>query len=93
MRQVRRALRVGGGLDKILTDYEGSRVRVFKTKRLARWAAKEEFSDEAIWEAAKVVAVGIFEAGLGQNLFKKRIPRPGGGNSSLIEVEEVQENE
>lgn len=26
--------------------------------------------------------MGIFEAGLGQNLFKKRIPRPGGGKRS-----------
>lgn len=57
-------------------------MRVFKTKRLDRWAKKEGLADKAIWEAAKEVATGIVEASLGQCLFKKRIARPGKGKSS-----------
>jgi hypothetical protein len=57
-------------------------VRVFKTKRLDRWAKKEGLADQAIWQAAQEVAAGNVEANLGQHLFKKRIARPGKGKSS-----------
>lgn len=55
---------------------------MFKTKRLDRWAKKEELTDQAIGAAAKEVAAGNAEANLGQHLFKKRIARPGKGKSS-----------
>jgi hypothetical protein len=56
-------------------------MRVFKTKPLARWARKEKISDETFREAGKEVTEGKFEADLGKNLFKKRIPREGEGKS------------
>jgi len=57
-------------------------VRVFKVKRLSHWAKNEGLSDQALCMAAREVAEGKAEANLGQNLFKKRIPRPGMGKSS-----------
>ena len=56
-------------------------VRVFKTKPLERWARKNTICDEVFREAGKEIAEGSFEADLGQYLFKKRIPRTGGGKS------------
>lgn len=57
-------------------------MRVFKTRRLNRFAEKEGLTDEAILKAAKEVAAGVVEANLGRNLFKKRIARTGEGKSS-----------
>ena len=57
-------------------------MRAFKTKRLARWAKKEDLTDASFWQAAKEVAAGHVEASLGRCLFKKRIARPGKGKSS-----------
>ncbi|KAF0232664.1 MAG: hypothetical protein FD177_2364 [Desulfovibrionaceae bacterium] len=57
-------------------------MRVFKSRRVDRWAKKEGLADQAIREAAKEVAAGNAEANLGQYLFKKRIARPGKGKSS-----------
>lgn len=57
-------------------------MRVFKTKRLDRWAKKEGLTDLALAEAAREVSAGIVEANLGHHLFKKRIARPGKGKSS-----------
>jgi len=56
-------------------------MRVFKTKHLARWARKENISNEAFREAGKEVTEGKYEADIGKNLFKKRLPRAGGGKS------------
>lgn len=57
-------------------------MRVFKSRRVDRWAKKEGLADQAIREAAQEVAAGNAEANLGQYLFKKRIARPGKGKSS-----------
>jgi len=57
-------------------------VRVFKTKRLDRWAGKEGLADKVLWQAALEVAAGNVEASLGQCLYKKRLARPGEGKRS-----------
>lgn len=57
-------------------------MRVFKTKRLDRWASKEGLADKVLWQAALEVAAGNVEASLGQCLYKKRLARPGEGKRS-----------
>jgi hypothetical protein len=54
--------------------------RVFKTKTFARWA-KKVISDELLFQAAREIERGEFEADLGQGVCKKRIALPGQGKS------------
>jgi hypothetical protein len=54
-------------------------VRVFKNKWFNAWAHREGISDSVLLDAAKEVVVGRVEANLGGCLFKKRLPRAGGG--------------
>jgi hypothetical protein len=54
-------------------------MRVFKNKWFTRWARKEHVSDNILFEAAQEIVAGKVEADLGGSLFKKRLPRSGGG--------------
>jgi hypothetical protein len=54
-------------------------MRVFINKWFSRWADDKELSDSVLWETAKDVVAGNVEGALGGCLFKKRIPRDGGG--------------
>lgn len=54
-------------------------MRVLKNKWLNNWARKEDVPDEALRKAAEEVVAGRVEAVLGGGLFKKRLPRSGGG--------------
>ena len=54
-------------------------MRVFKNKWFNHWARKEDISDAVLLDAAEEIAAGKVEADLGGCLFKKRLPRPGGG--------------
>lgn len=54
-------------------------MRVFKNKWFNRWARQEDIPDAVLYHAAKEIAEGKVEANLGGCLFKKRLPRTGGG--------------
>lgn len=54
-------------------------MRVFKNKWFNRWARGEDISDAILLDAAAEIAAGKVEADLGGCLFKKRLPRTGGG--------------
>ena len=56
-----------------------NQVRVFKNKWFNRWANRESVSDDILLKAAQEIVEGKTEADLGGSLFKKRLPRTGGG--------------
>jgi hypothetical protein len=61
-------------------------MRVFKNKWFNRWARGEGISDAVLLNAAAEIAMGKVEADLGGCLFKKRLPRTGGGKSGGYRV-------
>ena len=54
---------------------------VYKTKVFSRWEGKQDLSDAALCAAVEEMKRGLFDADLGNGLFKKRIARPGHGKS------------
>ena len=52
-----------------------------KNKHFTRWTKKQGISDAMLKEAIKEFESGLFEANLGNHLFKKRIASPGRGKS------------
>jgi len=54
-------------------------MRVFKNKWFNRWARSEDIADAILLDAAADIAAEKVEADLGGCLFKKRLPRRGGG--------------
>ena len=57
-------------------------MKVFKYSDFAKWARKERISDKALRQAAAEIVEGKVEADLGDNLFKKRLAKPGRGKSA-----------
>src|SRR5580704_8674861 len=53
-----------------------------KNKFFTRWARAEGISDNLLWEAIREFESGLFEANLGNHLYKKRIALAGRGKSS-----------
>lgn len=56
-------------------------MRVFLTKRFARFARSERISDERLCEAIARADGGLIDADLGGGLIKQRVARPGQGRS------------
>ena len=56
-------------------------MRTFKTRWFARFARREDISDEALREAIERAERGLIDADLGGGLIKLRIARPGKGKS------------
>jgi hypothetical protein len=54
---------------------------MYKTRVFARWQRKERLSDSALCLAIHEMMRGLFDANLGSGLYKKRVPRTGGGKS------------
>lgn len=52
-----------------------------KTRYFARWARREGITDAALCEAIREFENGLYDASLGNHLFKKRIALPGRGKS------------
>lgn len=52
---------------------------VFKRRDFARWQAREGIFDAVLCEAVWEMESGLIDASLGGLLYKKRVPRPGGG--------------
>jgi hypothetical protein len=56
-------------------------VRIFKTRRLARFARKARISDEMLVEAIRRAERGLIDADLGGGVIKQRVGREGQGRS------------
>ncbi len=56
-------------------------MRTFKTRWFARFARREDISDEALREAIERSERGLIDADLGGGLIKLRVARPGEGRS------------
>jgi hypothetical protein len=54
---------------------------VYKTKAFSRFARKARLESEALFEAARAVMAGQWDADLGGGVFKQRVARAGGGKS------------
>jgi len=57
-------------------------MRIFKIRLFDKWARKEGVSDELLCQAVQEIEDGLFEASLGGNVYKKRIPLEGRGKRS-----------
>lgn len=54
-------------------------MRIFKTKRFAKWATKEGLDDKDLYEAIMEMDVGLIDVKLGGHVFKKRVALHGRG--------------
>lgn len=59
-------------------------MRVFKTKRFAKWAKKSLVSDAMLIKATIEIEEGSFEANLGGAVLKKRVATKGRGKRGSI---------
>jgi hypothetical protein len=57
------------------------RVRIFKTKWLARYARRERIADHNLSEAIERAERGLIDADLGGGIIKQRVARSGQGRS------------
>jgi hypothetical protein len=61
-------------------------VRVYKTKRFARFARGQKISDAMLWAAIRRAERGLLDADLGGGVVKQRVARPGQGKSGGFRV-------
>jgi len=61
-------------------------MRTFKTRWFARFARREDLSDESLREAVERAERGLVDVDLGGGLIKLRVARPGAGRSSGYRV-------
>lgn len=54
-------------------------MRIFKTSLFAKWARKQRLSDEHLAEAVNEMEQGLFDAMLGNHIYKKRVALCGRG--------------
>ena len=54
-------------------------MKVWKVKEFIKDVRKAHVTEEALDNAAREVAQGVYEAKLSKNIIKKRVPRVGGG--------------
>jgi len=59
-------------------------MRIFKTKWVHRWAAKEGLTDASLRAAVDEMRRGLVDADLGGCVFKKRVALPGRGKSGSV---------
>jgi hypothetical protein len=62
------------------------KVRIFKTKWLARYAKRERIADASLRAAVLRAERGLVDADLGGNVIKQRVARPGQGRSGGYRV-------
>lgn len=55
------------------------RMQAFKTKMFAKWASNEGVGDDALASAVAEMELGLIDARLGGQVFKKRVALPGRG--------------
>lgn len=56
-------------------------MKIIKTKLFAKWASKNQVSDESLSIAAKEIAIEVYEANYGGGVIKKRVANKGRGKS------------
>ena len=56
-------------------------MRIFKYRSFRQWAKSEGLSDDSLKNAIDEMERGLFEANLGNGLYKKRVARKGQGKS------------
>ncbi len=56
-------------------------MRVFKTRWFARFAKREDISNDCLADAIARAERGLIDADLGGGLIKQRVARPGKGKS------------
>jgi len=61
-------------------------VRIFKNTRFARFADKEDITDEELRDTADLLEAGQFDANLGGGVFKMRVARIGEGKTGGYRV-------
>lgn len=61
--------------------FAGLDVRVFKTRKFARFARRERIGNHMLCDAAARIAKGLVDADLGSGVIKQRVARMGGGRS------------
>lgn len=61
-------------------------MRIFKTKRFARFARGERITDAGLCEAVRRAERGLIDASLGGGMIKQRVARPGQGRSGGYRV-------
>ena len=61
-------------------------MRVFKNTRFARFARKEDISDDELRDVVKQLEAGQPDADLGGDVYKMRIARPGEGKAGGYRV-------
>jgi hypothetical protein len=61
-------------------------MRVFKNKWFNHWARNENLPSSVLLDMAQEIVTGRVEADLGGCLFKKRLPRAGGGKRGAYRV-------
>ena len=61
-------------------------MRVFKNTRFARFARKEDISDDELRDVVKQLEAGQPDADLGGDVYKMRVSRPGEGKSGGYRV-------
>lgn len=59
--------------------WEGSRVRILKTRWFARFARKAGISDKMLADAVREMEKGLIDGKIGRGLIKKRLARAGEG--------------
>jgi len=61
-------------------------VRIFKNTRFARFADKEDITDEELRDTADLLEAGQFDADFGGDVYKMRMARQGEGKSGGYRV-------
>jgi hypothetical protein len=64
-----------------IEEEQGLIVKLYKTKRLAKFAKQEHITDASLQEAIFRANLGIIDADLGGGLIKQRVARQGQGRS------------
>lgn len=59
-------------------------MRVFKTRKVAKWARKHSIDDGLLVTAINEMGVGLIDADYGSHLYKKRIATRGRGKSGSV---------
>lgn len=55
------------------------KMKVYKNRLFTKWAKTENINDKALKTAIEEIEQGLFDAKLGGNIYKKRVPRKGEG--------------
>ncbi|MEJ1296938.1 MAG: type II toxin-antitoxin system RelE/ParE family toxin [Candidatus Sedimenticola sp. (ex Thyasira tokunagai)] len=59
-------------------------MQIFKSRSFNRWAKKERLTDEVLKTAVKELGIGLVDADLGGNVYKKRIGLAGRGKRAGV---------